>query len=237
MKYFSSLVVSLVVFALAVPAHAGTLSLSPATTSLSVGQTASFILSANPGAEKNYTVKALLSFPANLIEVTGFTFNSAWTPLSQSGYDAIDNTAGTMVKTGGYPAGFATNVPFGTVTVRAKAAGSATLSVTGASLMLNETNGNTYTSGGVTSATIAIGARTQPTPAVSRVPAPRATVSALVSPSPSTSVAPSPSATPNLEVGTIGSSFVDTTWFKGLIALFVVVLLGLWLSRRRKSSF
>lgn len=236
MKYSLSIIVSLMVVALAVPAHAGTLSLSPATTSLSVGQTASFILSANPGAEKNYTVKALLSFPANLLEVTGFTFSGTWIPLSQPGYDAIDNTAGTMVKTGGYPAGFGTNVPFGTVTVRAKAAGSATLSVTGASLMLNETNGNTYTSGGVTSATISIGARTQPTPVVSRRPAPTV-AAATLAPSPSATVVPSPSATPNLEVGTIGTSFGDTAWFKGLVVLLVVVLLGLWLSRRRKNSF
>jgi hypothetical protein len=232
MKYVTSLATTVLALVLATPAYAGTLSLAPSAPSLRVGQTISVIVSANPGPETQYTVKAMMSFSPNTLEVTGFTYNSAWTPLAQPGYDSVDNTAGTMVKTAGYPGGFTINKPFGTITFRAKAAGTATVSISGASLMLNSTNQNTYTSGGVTTTTLTVGAAPSatPRPSISVRPTAIPSVTAVVSQS------PTPSATPNTEVATIGSNFTSSTWFRGLSLAVIAILVGLWLTRQKSPQ-
>lgn len=134
-------------------ATAATISLSPTTVSVTPGQTFTITVSANPTASETlYTVKADISFDPALLEATNFTFASNWMPLSQSGYDAMDNTKGTLTKTGGYPGGITRSTVLGTATFRAKAAGTATLVTTSNSLALNKTSTNALsgTQGSVT---------------------------------------------------------------------------------------
>lgn len=246
MKFLLTSFLAILAFTVATPASAGTLSLTPATVSGRVGQSFTFTVTANPQSEANYTVKASVAFTPDVLEVTGFTLDSGWMGLSQPGYDSIDNANGTLIKSAAYPKGFTTPKTFGTITFRVKKAGSATVSVAGSSLMLNASGTNTYagsSSVAVTVPGIAVNFDT-PTP----IPAPKpktspAVVVALVTATPSFMPTPSPtesimpSATPNLEVATVGTSFVSGPWFKGLVALAIVVLGGLWLSRRRKNSF
>ena len=100
---------------------ASTFSLYPTDVNVIAGQTFSVNVAFNPQGVKNYTVKLELKYPANLFEVQSFTFASNWIPLSQAGYDLVDNAGGTLIKSAGYPAGVSSQTTFGTVTFRAKA--------------------------------------------------------------------------------------------------------------------
>ena len=115
---------------------------SPASITVKQGQT--FILSAsvNPQGVKNYTVKLELNYPADLLEVKSFTFGSKWMPLSQPGYDSIDNTKGVLIKTAGYTGGLSSIASFGTISFLAKKTGSGTIVVGDDSLALDSTNKN-----------------------------------------------------------------------------------------------
>ena len=135
----------------ATPVYAATLSTSPTTISVTKGQTFTVAIGADPAGVKLYTVKSVLSYPATLLEATGFSFESSWIPLSMSGYDSVDNTGGVIIKTAGFPNGFTGVKTFGTITFKAKDMGTATISVGSASLaydlqsknMLSGTQGST----------------------------------------------------------------------------------------------
>lgn len=77
----------------------------------------------------NYVEKLKINYPADIIQVNSFSFDSTWIPLSQPGYDLIDNKSGTLVKSAGYPGGFSSPVPFGTISFLAKKEGSGKISV------------------------------------------------------------------------------------------------------------
>lgn len=172
-KLIKTIIVSAVALLVAVPALAATeISLSPAIFNIKQGQIFQVNISVSPQGVKNYTVKTQLKYPATTLEVTGFTFGNAWTPLNQAGYDLTDNTNGTLIKTAGYPNGVSTDVVFGTVTFRAKQNGTATISVGAESLALDENSQNVY-SGIIksTSVTIASGVVITPTPVTTPTPA------------------------------------------------------------------
>ena len=115
---------------------------SPPSITVKQGQTFVLTASINPQDIKNYTVKLELNYPAELLEVKSFTFGNIWMPLSQSGYDSIDNTKGILIKTAGYPGGLSSTASFGTVSFLAKKAGSGTITIGNNSLALDSTNKN-----------------------------------------------------------------------------------------------
>ncbi len=110
------------------------------------GQNFTVPVTINPAGEKSYTARFTLGYPADLLEVTSFTFASSWLPLSQSGYDLIDNSNGQLIKTAGFPQGFSTAQAFGTVTFHTKQAGQAVLTVGPQSFILNAQNQSTLES-------------------------------------------------------------------------------------------
>lgn len=121
---------------------ATTISFSPSTINVSPGQNFNLAISLNPQGIRNYTVKAEVNYPADLLEVKSFSFSSGWMPLSQSGYDLVDNTNGQLIKTAGYPAGIPTATTFGTITFSAKKAGQGTVSLSSNSMTLDADNQN-----------------------------------------------------------------------------------------------
>lgn len=160
------------IFALPLAANAASFSLSPSTGSFTPGQTFNVTVFVNPVAgESVYTAKLSAAFPADLVEVISFSHASGWMALSQVGYDSTDNTNGKLVKTGGYPEGASTNTKFGTITLRAKSSGNATVSVTSDSMMLNNFNMDIHTasSGGTF---VVAGRAPVPVPAPATTPAP-----------------------------------------------------------------
>lgn len=125
-------------------ASASTIILSPSTIPVTKGQTFSVLVNIDPAGAKLYTVKGVVTYPADMLEATSFTFAAGtpmWIPLSQSGYDSM--TAGNVTKTAGFPGGFTTAKALGTITFRAKESGTATISVSSQSLAYDAQSKNT----------------------------------------------------------------------------------------------
>ncbi|MDO8565257.1 MAG: cohesin domain-containing protein [bacterium] len=153
-------------FGFGASAYAATVSTSPTSVTLSPGQSVTLTIIVDPQGTA-YTAKVALSFPPNLLSVSAFSQASGWIPLSQPGYDSVDNSSGSMIKTGGATGGFSSPKVFGTVTFTSLAAGTANINVTGATQVLNASNQNTFTAGGQTVVNIS-----SPAPAPSVTPSP-----------------------------------------------------------------
>lgn len=154
---------------------ASTTSFSPGSVSVTPGQLITVSIYVNPQSESIYTVKAAVSFPADLLEVRSFSFSSSWLPLSQPGYDLTDNSSGTLIKTAGYGGGLSSSALFGTITFYAKKAGSGTVSMTSGTQLLNSANKNTFTGGGAFSVNVAAPVQAPPpinTPTPTPTPTP-----------------------------------------------------------------
>ena len=99
MRMYRSIIVSIALLALTTSsAYAATISLSPATVSVAKGQTFTISISVDSAGAKLYTVKAALSYPADMLDASSFAFADGtpmWIPLSQSGYDSMGN--GTVI--------------------------------------------------------------------------------------------------------------------------------------------
>lgn len=128
---------------LAVPALAATsASFSPASVNARAGQTFNLAIAVNPQGAKNYTVKAELNYPADLLEVKSFAFAPSWLALAQPGYDLTDNGKGVLIKTAGYPGGVSSAITFGTAVFRAKKSGNGVITLSNNSLALDANNQN-----------------------------------------------------------------------------------------------
>lgn len=127
------------------PAWASTtLSFAPTKITVEAGTNYNLKLVVNPHGVKNYTAKAEVKYPADLIEVKSFTFGSGWMALAQSGYDLIDNTRGVLIKTAGYPGGVSDSTAFGTISFLAKKTGSGVISIGDKSLVLDAASQNVF---------------------------------------------------------------------------------------------
>ena len=134
-----------VALVLPIAASAATFSFAPASGAFAPGKTFSVVVFVNPSAgEKITTVKLSAAFPANLVEVVSFSQATGWIPLTVPGSDLTDNINGKLLKTGGFPARVDTLKQFGTIFLKAKKAGKATISVEGDSMMLDTANTNKY---------------------------------------------------------------------------------------------
>src|SRR3989344_7423037 len=173
---------SLLVFA-AVPAYAATISLAPTTVSVTKGQTFTVAVNADGAGTKIYTVKASVSYPAALLEATGFVIDPSW-PLTPPG-NMIDNVNGKLVETAGFVGGFTGVKKLGTATFRAKESGSATIRVNSDSAAYDSQSKNIL-SGTQGSATVTIAVNTTPT--LKPTPAPATTANPAAKPA--TIVAP-----------------------------------------------
>ena len=146
-RFLASLLVFILLLS-SLPVSAATnFGLYPLKISVTEGQTFRLAVNVNPNGQKNYTVKVGLKFPADLVSVSSWTFSGSWQPLSQPGYDSIDNSGGNLIKTAGYPGGINKSVTFGTITFKAKKTGTGIISFTGGSMALDETNANQYGGG------------------------------------------------------------------------------------------
>ncbi len=135
------------VFALIVstPAFATTLSFTPTTVSVVAGQTFTTDIFIDAQGATVYTARANVSYPADILEATAFSFESGWIILSQPEYDLIDNTNGLLIKTAGFANGFSDTKKLGTVTFTAKKSGVATINTTDDSLIYDLNGTNTIT--------------------------------------------------------------------------------------------
>jgi len=122
-------------FILVAPTSAGTeVYLLPSSIEVGSDKEFNISVSVDPKGIKNYVEKIEIEYPADIIRVEDFTFDDAWIPLKQSGYDMTDNANGLLVRSAGYPEGFSSDVPFGTITFSAKKEGKGTVSIGGNSM-------------------------------------------------------------------------------------------------------
>lgn len=157
----------LILSALPLGVGAATLSMSPGTITVQEGQNFNLSLTLNPAGKTQYTTKVELSYPADLLEVKIFSFGGTWLPLVQSGYDLIDNVSGKIIKTAGYPGGTSAPTKFGTITFKAKRAGSANLDLLTSSLSLDASGEDTLSGTGTVGVSISAPPKIEPKPQIS----------------------------------------------------------------------
>lgn len=173
--------IALAIFALPVTADAASFSVTPTTGSYAPGDVFNVAVFVTPSAgEEITTAKFAGTYPADLLEVVSFTQTTGWMTLAQPGYDLIDNTAGSIIKTGGFPAKVTATKQFGIFTFKAKSTGTAVLSVASDSLLLDATNvdkqqGSTGGSFTVTAPVPTVAPTTTPEPEATTVQAPTTT--------------------------------------------------------------
>ena len=130
---------------LPVMADAATFSFSPSTGTFAPGKVFSVAVYVNPSAGEKITVAKLsAAFSAKRLEVVSFSQSTGWIPLATPGSDLVDNTTGKLIKTGGFPARVTSSKQFGTLTLKAKNVGTATLGIEKDSMMLDIANANKF---------------------------------------------------------------------------------------------
>ncbi|MFA5158743.1 MAG: cohesin domain-containing protein [Patescibacteria group bacterium] len=149
-KTIFTLLIGLAALLLTMPVFAATtVSLSPTNINATEGQNFNLTVKIDPQGLKNYTAKIELTYPTDLLRVNSFTFGTSWMPISQPGYDSIDNINGILVKTAGYPGGIASQATFGTISFSAKKTGTGIIKFGSNSLALDATNQNLLSSSNV----------------------------------------------------------------------------------------
>lgn len=145
-----------VVFFIGAPltADAALINLSPQTKNVVAGNTFKITIAVDPFGESIFTVKAALSYPADLLRVTSFNFRDEWIPLNQPGFNEINNEKGIIIKTGGYPGGVISQTVLGVITFTGLKEGSATVSLSDDSIILNNDNKNILTNKSATTLTL-----------------------------------------------------------------------------------
>lgn len=149
-------------FAIAGAAEAATLQMSPSTGSYNAGQTFTATVRANPAGQSINAVEATLKFDPTLVSVVSISKDgsafSLWTVEP-----TFSNSAGTVTFGGGSPTPFTAASNLVTITFRAVAAGSATVSFSTASILAADGRGTDVyqpSTGGA----FTIAAATTPTP-------------------------------------------------------------------------
>jgi hypothetical protein len=143
-KKISKIILGVIVSLLfSVPSIAAEAIFQPSDIKVDAGEPFSVSVYIDPQGVNNYVEKLNISYPADMIEINSFSFDSAWMPLSQPGYDLIDNGSGTLVKSAGFPGGFSSPVPFGTISFIAKKKGSGEISVGNGSMAFEIDNQST----------------------------------------------------------------------------------------------
>ena len=165
-----AVLLSLVAGSVALAANTSRVVISPATKMVTAGQTFTMTVTVSPVGNKLYTAKVAVQYPANLLEAKSFAFANGWLPLSQSGYDNIDNVNGLLIKTAGYQGGLTADKTLGTITFKAKAAGVATVTLGGGTMLLDAANANVFGSGVAATVTVKVAPSATPTPTPSGSP-------------------------------------------------------------------
>jgi len=189
-------------------AHAAVLSVTPATVSVKAGDTVTVQVMIDPQGTV-YTVKAIMSFSADVLQETGYVPAAGWFPLTQKGYDSVDNTGGSITKTEGYPGGLKQVGSFGTITFTAVKAGTANIGFSPSSIAYNSSNQNALTGAqGTAVVTVAGGSSTAPSAGATSTPSAASTTPVSGTPSSGTGTAgtaPVPKKAPKASSG--ASSF------------------------------
>jgi len=245
------LIAGLTVLFTEVTLAASSIILSPGSISPKAGDIVKITVSINPNGINNSTVKLELKYPADLLEVQSFAFGDGWMPLTQSGYDLIDNANGVLLKTAGYPNGFSVVTVLGTATLKAKKTGNGLIKVGSNSMALDVSSVNVLTD---ISASVAIAAPAQvavaPKPLTTPKPivaltSPQAPPAATSSATPTISEEPTPIQTENAStIAVQQASILDSVseaikfgkfWWAWLVFLLAVIYIIYRLTKKKSG--
>lgn len=235
MKKISCLLLAVSCFlttaALALAVGSASLSFSPANGSYQVGQTFKVVIYVNPVGEMIDMVRAKVSFPAQLLEIQGFSFYPSFN--FPAGGNSYDNTAGTLSYGAGIAGGTDQTGPFGTITFKVKAVGEAPLVLGSDSLML--AGGEDKFNGQKTTATFTLSAAasSEPTPSPALQESPKEETPEKSSPKKTSSPEKVSKETPKEEVVALGEeieekkeSGITSGEIIWLVALVVLAIAG-----------
>ena len=213
-------------FAFAGQASAATTASLTSVANVTAGQTFNVTVSVNPNGTANFASKIEVTYPAAMVEVVSFTQNNAWTALNQPGYDVLDAAKGSLTKTAGYANGFTSSTVFGTITFKAKSAGTAVIKIGSGSMAFEESSQNAITG---SSASVAIAAAK---PVVTTV---KTTTTTTVAPATTTATTTSTAGTD--AAAAAGASAFNTT-LAVLLGIALIVIIGLitMIIRKGKNS-
>ena len=111
------------------------LTFSPASGEHQIGETFIVSIMANTNEETVDTVRALATFPKDMLEVIDFTFGEIYS--MPAGGNKYDNEAGTLSYGAGHPGGTSQSGVFGNITFKVKAVGKATVTISSDSKMIS----------------------------------------------------------------------------------------------------
>ena len=111
------------------------LTFSPASGEHQIGETFIVSIMANANEETIDTVRALINFPADELEVVDFDFGEIY--AYPAGGNKYDNEAGTLSQGAGHQGGTTQSGVFGKITFKVKAVGKATVTISSDSLMIS----------------------------------------------------------------------------------------------------
>ena len=96
MKKITTILSVFLISALILPVavSAANLTFTPTSGTYTEGKTYAVSVFVNPQTSTVYTAKAEIQYPANLLEVRSFNIGNGWMPLTQAGYDELDNAGG-----------------------------------------------------------------------------------------------------------------------------------------------
>lgn len=125
------------------PVSAATLGTLPDKFTVAAGQEVRVVVSVIPAEnERGYTVRAALRYPHDLLELKTVAYNNDWVPVIRPGYDEVNREDGTLIKTAGYPGGFAAQKVFAVMEFTAKKSGTGTIIFDDRSFVLDAGNRN-----------------------------------------------------------------------------------------------
>ena len=219
------------VFLFAIPAMAATTaSLSPASINVTAGKSFNVTVAVNPQGTSNYVEKLEVDYPATDLEVTSFSLGNNWIALTQSGYDSVDNTNGILIKSAGYPKGISGSTMFGTITFRAKQAGSGSIKIGSNSLAYTTSSHSAITGNSAQYTVLAVSRPVGPVVGGANT-AGQETVNTLSTSTQSDQTQP----TSNLQaaVAASGASSANYTWLWILILIIIIAVIVWYVYKKR----
>lgn len=227
-------------FALPFVASASSFIITPLSGSYTKGDTVTLHISVDPAGSTIYTAMLNSQFSSDAFEVVSFTLNDSMLAMKQTGYDSINNVAGTLVKTGGYTGGINSVTPFGTLILRARGSGTGTFTINNTSKLLDSNNtnkqvGSQVASFKITDKAIAVAKKAEVqkgTDSSAKIVTPKVSETATTSDNSNVSdvQATSSQLAAVSQSGTTSSTLI---WMLGIIALIAVFTVG-YLSGSRK---
>lgn len=155
-------VLTVLFFIAPVFSNASSISISPQNITVSAGEKFALKVYVDGQGQPSYTSKVGLDFPPSFLAVDKWEFAPNVMSLRQPGYDLLDNSSGKFIRTGGVPEGFTGRMFFGTITFIAKKTGSAKVSLSTDSFVLNESNENSLIQRGNSDITIVEATKKEP---------------------------------------------------------------------------